>query len=169
MPHDENPISYDDIVMRVDGIHKWFGHKKRRVRVLYDVKLRIPRGTIVSLVGPSGCGKSTAFKAICGIQPPDKGATFVTSRETHEEHIVLKPTRDIGIVFQDYSLFPFRTAVGNVVCGPKFDQTTLFWRLSNPDKWGILKGQIYDEAVALLEKYGLGDHLNTYPHKLSGG
>lgn len=114
----------DEIVLECRGINHWFGDN----HVLHDVNLKIIRGEIVSLVGPSGCGKSTLLRAIVGTHPPRTGAVIVTPAGQAEGRVVQRPGRDRGIVYQQYSLFPFFTAQQNVALGLMLDQTTLLTR-----------------------------------------
>ena len=141
--------------------------------VLHDVNLKIVRGEIVALVGPSGCGKSTLLTSILGTLRPTEGRVVVYSRHKGEdephEHVVERPGRDRGIVYQRYSLFPNLTALENVAIGLMFDQTSLAFRLFQFPKWRKLRKQHREEARELLTKVGLGDALDQYPHQLSGG
>ncbi|MDO9264566.1 MAG: ATP-binding cassette domain-containing protein [Desulfosalsimonadaceae bacterium] len=154
-----------EIVLECRRISHWFGAN----RVLFDINLKIIRGEIVSLVGPSGCGKSTLLRAIVGTHPPCEGDVIMTSSTTGEGMIVKSPSRDCGIVYQHYSLFPFLTARENVAIGPMLDRTTLSFRMFNFFKMRTLRNELLAEADALLETLKLGKALNLYPHEMSGG
>ena len=99
--------------LRVKNVAHWFGEKK----VLNNINLEIDAGQIVALVGPSGCGKSTLLRAILGTHPPKRGEIYAG------DQLITTPTRDIGIVYQHYSLYDFLTAQQNVAFGLKLDQT----------------------------------------------
>jgi len=153
------------IVLECRGIHHGFGPK----RVLHDVNLRIIRGEIVALVGPSGCGKSTLLRAIVGTHPPRQGQVAVTAAATGTQRVAKKPGRDRGIVYQQYSLFPFLTAQKNVAVGLMFDRTSIPFRLFRHLRWRGLRRHHLQEAAALLDKLKLGDAIHLYPHQMSGG
>lgn len=146
--------------MSICNVKHWFGPN----RVLHDINLDIKAGDIVALVGPSGCGKSTLLRACVGTHPPKKGNIFTDQSSKS----VTRPTRDIGIVYQRYSLFPFLRAQDSVALGPILDKTTP-WNRLNVFKYRAFKKQILEEAEQLLEKVGLSAAMHTYPHQLSGG
>ena len=167
------------IVLKCDGISHSFGRNK----VLYNIDLEIECGSIIALVGPSGCGKSTLLKAIVGTHPPRQGKVMVDYGGVM--HQVTRPTRNIGIVYQQYSLPPFLTTRDNVALGLKLDKTTITQRMckylswhmlrdfSWPEfrdfSWNDLREQHRKEAIDLLEKLGLGEAVYLYPSELSGG
>ena len=157
----------DRLVMECRGIGHWFGVK----HVLHDLNIRIVRGQIVSLVGPSGCGKSTLLRAIVGTHPPCQGKVIVHRRVDGKlvEQEVGGPGRDRGIVYQRYSLYPNLTAVENIAFGLMLDQTSLAHRLFRFNAWRQLRKQHLNHATELLEKLGLGQARDHYPHELSGG
>ncbi|OHB67583.1 MAG: hypothetical protein A2Y77_10045 [Planctomycetes bacterium RBG_13_62_9] len=158
-------LSYDhDIVLECRNVSHSFGED----HVLYDVNLKMIRGEIVALVGPSGAGKSTLLQAILGTHPPQKGQVVVTNWRG-EQYVVNKPGRDRGIVYQNYSLFPFLTAQENVALGLMFDQSSLRSRLFHRRKWGKMRKQHLEIAAERLSKLGLADHMAKYPDQLSGG
>lgn len=152
------PSRYD-INLACVGIHHWFGANK----VLFDVNLEIVRGQIVGLVGPSGCGKSTLLRAKIGTHAPLKGEVRVNQQR------VDGPGRDRGIVYQQYTLYPFLTAQQNVAFGLMLDQTTFGERVLKFLSWRKLRKQHMEEAAAILQRYGLGKALHLYPHEMSGG
>jgi NitT/TauT family transport system ATP-binding protein len=116
--------------------------------VLEDVNLRIEPGEFVALLGPSGCGKSTLLRLVAGLEPPRSGAL----RE--DEVRIRGPHPSRVVVFQDPTLFPWRTVWDNVALGLEAQ--------------GILKQhrQRVDDAIELV---GLSAFRNAYPHQLSGG
>ncbi|MBN1900079.1 ATP-binding cassette domain-containing protein, partial [Candidatus Sumerlaeota bacterium] len=155
------------ITLECRNICHWFVETRH---VLFDVNFSIIRGEVVSLVGPSGCGKSTLLRAIVGTHPPRKGKVVIFSDLLEPPEMeVTQPGRDRGIVYQRYSLFPFLTAQQNVALGLMLDQTTIPFRLFHPLKWRRLRKEHLEQAADLLEKLGLANAINLYPHELSGG
>ena len=153
-----------EIVLEIKGVHHWFGP----VKVLYDVNLRIIRGEIVSLVGPSGCGKSTLLRAIIGTHPPRKGQVIMFAQDGTPS-VVTSPGRDRGIVYQNYSLFPFLTARENVAMGLMLDQTSIPFRSFRHLKWRKLRREHLRAADELLDKLKLANAAGLYPGEMSGG
>jgi NitT/TauT family transport system ATP-binding protein len=115
--------------------------------VLDGINMSIKQGEFIILLGPSGCGKSTFLSMIAGFEKPTTGQVNVLGSP------VVKPSRNYGFVFQDYSLFPWKNVIGNVMSG---------LRIAN-------KQERKDKAMFYLEKVGLSDFAHEYPHKLSGG
>ena len=153
-PRDRRPPA-----LRVEHVRKAFGENQ----VLGGVDLEIPPGQIVSLVGPSGCGKSTLLRAILGTHAPDSGTVLAGGKP------VAGPTRDVGVVYQHYSLYEFLTARENVALGLKLDRTTLPFRLFQFPKWRRLRAAYHAEADAYLNKVGLAAAAGLYPAAMSGG
>ena len=145
--------------LEIDALSHCYGSN----RVLQDIDLRVDAGQVVSLVGPSGCGKSTLLRAILGTHPPTKGTVRVGGKP------VTGPTRDVGIVYQHYSLFDFLTARKNVAFGPMLDQTTPGFRLFNWFGWRQLRREHLAAADELLRKVGLYEIRHNYPANMSGG
>jgi NitT/TauT family transport system ATP-binding protein len=152
-------IAGDEIAVEVKGLSHWFGQQ----RVLNDVNLEIAAGQIVALVGPSGCGKSTLLKAILGTHPPSAGQVIV------DGEVVDAPCRNVGIVYQHYSLFDFLTAESNVAFGLKLDETSLAYRTLMFPKWRQLRRKHLLQSRAYLQKVGLETSASKYPTALSGG
>ena len=148
-----------DINLECVGIHHWFGANK----VLFDVNLEIVRGQIVGLVGPSGCGKSTLLRAKIGTHPPSQGEVRVNRKR------VEGPGRDRGIVYQQYTLYPFLTAQQNVAFGLMLDQTSFPRRILRLPSWNKLRKEHMEKAAEILQHYGLERSLHLYPHEMSGG
>jgi NitT/TauT family transport system ATP-binding protein len=153
-----------DIVLDCRGVSKNFG----AVNILFDVSLRVIRGETIGIVGPSGCGKSTLLKMILGTIAPSKGEIVVFSKNG-TPHKVEKPGRDRGIVYQNYSLFPFLTAAENVAFGLVLDGTSLPFRFFRPWTFRQLKRQYLRQAEEWLDRLGLAKAINKYPRELSGG
>ncbi len=154
-----------EIVLECRNISHWFGTH----RVLHDIHLKIIRGEIVSLVGPSGCGKSTLLRAIVGTHPPCQGQVLIHASGEREAAVVTGPGRDRGIVYQQYSLFPFLTARENVAIGLMLDQTSIPFRIFRFPQWRALRKQHLQASAELLETLKLGEAVHLYPHQMSGG
>lgn len=147
------------MILNVSRVNQWFGPKN----VLHNVNLKINRGQFVALVGPSGCGKSTLLRSILGTDPPSSG-TITTGDKGIEG-----PTRDVGIVYQHYSLYPFLTVEKNIALGPKLDQTSIPFRTFRPLRWRSMRKKHLEESRELLYEFGLESAAKQYPSKLSGG
>jgi NitT/TauT family transport system ATP-binding protein len=144
--------------------NKLHGPLSLRKKVLTNINLKIKAGSIVALVGPSGCGKSTLFSHILGTHHPTEGEIHIGCKK------VAAPTRDVGIVYQDYSLYPFLTAQDNVAFGLKLDQTNLFDRIVRAFwYWWPLRKKHLRLASMWLQKVGLEGCQKKYPAQLSGG
>ena len=145
--------------LEINNVSHWFGD----FRVLNELSLRIDPGQIVAVVGPSGCGKSTLLRAILGTHPPKSGQIWTNG------HVVKGPHRDVGIVYQHYSLFDFLTARENVAYGLMLDQTSIPYRVFNYFGWRKLHKEHLEKADQYLEKVHLAHAGDRYPHELSGG
>ena len=155
-----------DITLECRGISHGFGAK----RVLFEVNLRLRRGQFLSLVGPSGCGKSTLLRAIVGTHPPRTGSLRLFPAHAGPEGVAIEgPGRDRGIVYQQYSLFPFLTARQNVAMGLLLDQTSLWFRRFRWFAWRKIRREHLAAAAEMLTRVKLGDALDLYPDEMSGG
>lgn len=156
----------NDIALVCRGVSHGFGAKA----VLFDVNLELRRGQFLSLVGPSGCGKSTLLRAIVGTHPPRAGQLRLFPADAGTEgKVVDSPGRDRGIVYQQYSLFPFLTARQNVAIGPMLDRTNIAFRRFRFLRWRRLRREQLQAASDMLDKVKLGDAMDLYPHEMSGG
>jgi iron(III) transport system ATP-binding protein len=137
------------VAVRAAGIDKRFDD----VDVLHDVALDVAAGTIVALLGPSGCGKTTLLRILAGLERPDAGTVVIGDREVTGPRSWVPPERRrVGMVFQDWALFPHMSVERNVGYGiPKRDAD---------------RARRIDEALALVGLTGLGDRV---PSTLSGG
>ena len=128
------------------------------VSVLAGVGFSIEKGEIVSLIGPSGSGKSTLLRVLVGLTKPKSGRVCLDGVPiSYVNKKALREARDrFAIVFQQYNLFQNMTALRNVTVAP------IKVKKRDPR-------QVEEEAIALLEKVGLGDKLHVYPDELSGG
>jgi len=122
---------------------------QHEVRALADVNLEIGDGEFVCVLGPSGCGKSTLLELLAGLQLPSSGEIWVGDQQ------VKAPSRDIGVVFQDSSLFPWRTVLENIEFGLEIA--------------GVPKAQRRERAMDAIRSVSLNTFENRYPHQLSGG
>jgi putative spermidine/putrescine transport system ATP-binding protein len=134
--------------LHLDGIVKRYGSRT----VLHDVTLEVEAGEFVSLLGPSGCGKTTLLRIVAGFEHPNGGQVWLEG-----DDITARPaaSRQMGMVFQAYSLFPNMTAEDNVRFG---------LRVRRQDAATQRK-----RAGELLELVGLSAHAHKFPHQLSGG
>jgi putative spermidine/putrescine transport system ATP-binding protein len=130
------------------GVERRFG----TTTALDGLTLDIAPGELVALLGPSGCGKTTALRILAGFETADGGVVTVDGRDVGA---VPAQRRDIGMVFQSYSLFPNLSAVANVAYGLRL-------RKQRPTQRNA-------RAMELLDMVGLSDHATRYPHQLSGG
>ncbi|TWT29725.1 ABC transporter ATP-binding protein [Blastopirellula retiformator] len=146
-------------VLDIVDVSHAYGPKK----VLNQVNLRVGAGQIMALIGPSGCGKSTLLRAVLGTHPPTFGQILVGDCQ------VTAPNRDVGIVYQHYSLYDFLTARENVAFGLKLDQTSTPFRVFNYFGWRKLRKQHLEQADDFLQKVGLGAARDMYPNQMSGG
>ena len=136
-------------VLAAQGIYKTFPSRDGEVRALRDVSLTVSEGEFVSLVGPSGCGKSTLLRILGGLLEPDNGAVHIDGQT------LTQPRREIGFVFQDPTLMPWRTVLKNVTL-------PLEVQGKNGDKHR-------SRAMELLGLVGLLGFEGLYPYELSGG
>ncbi len=134
--------------VHLEDLHRHFG----ATRALDGLDLTIQAGELVSLLGPSGCGKTTALRVLAGFESPDSGRVLVNGVDiTH----VPAQRRDMGMVFQSYSLFPNMNAIDNVAFGLRMRRVGSSTRRRR--------------ASDLLEMVGLSKQAQQYPHQLSGG
>ena len=135
------------------GVHKSFGANS----VLNGIDLDIAEGTVISLIGPSGSGKSTLLRCINLLEPIDDGEIFLDGTDISIPGFDANPVRRrIGMVFQNFNLFPHMSVQDNITLSPV---RTL----------GVNKAVARAKAEELLERFGLADKLNAFPDQLSGG
>jgi iron(III) transport system ATP-binding protein len=136
--------------LTLEKVSRRFG----RVEALQDVDLDIAPGEIVALLGHSGCGKTTLLRIAAGVDVPTSGRVLLDGREVASPKIFVPPEkRSIGLMFQDYALFPHLTVLKNVM----FGLTALDW------------GARIEEGRAALARVGLAHLAESYPHEISGG
>ncbi len=138
-----------EIVYQLSGVGKTY--PRNAVHALQDINLTLRKGSFSSVIGSSGCGKSTLLKIMAGLIPPSKGRVVLQGRP------VTGPRRDIGMMFQQATLFPWRTTIENIV---------LPIEIRDGKKAALAA---HDRARALLELVGLKGFDKAYPSELSGG
>ena len=147
-------------MIKVRNIHKAFGDNP----ILRGIDLTVAKGQVVVILGPSGSGKTTLLRCLNGLELPQQGSIdFDGAAPLHIDFSrkiskadMLALRRKSGMVFQQYNLFPHKTALENVMEGPLVVQ-------KRPE------AEVRAEAQALLAKVGLGDKADLYPFQLSGG
>ncbi|MFM8801194.1 MAG: ABC transporter ATP-binding protein [Tagaea sp.] len=136
--------------LRLQGISHAFGAKK----VLDDVSLAVEPGQLVCLLGPSGCGKTTLLRIAAGLEPLQKGSVALDGCAVAEPGYAVPPERrGVGLVFQDYALFPHLDVAGNVAFG--LSKLTASARAAR--------------VAETLAQVGMQDYARGWPHELSGG
>ena len=147
-------------MIEIKNIHKTFGNNT----ILRGIDLNIQKGQVVVILGPSGSGKTTFLRCLNALEMPEQGTIkfeneqplAVDFGDNPTKKAILALRRKSGMVFQNYNLFPHKTAIENVMEGPVFVQ-------------GKSVAQAKQEAMALLAKVGLADKAERYPYQLSGG
>ncbi len=152
-------MSERDVIVRVEGVHKRFGH----LEVLKGVDMQLHKGEVVVIFGRSGSGKSTLLRCVNFLEDPTEGTIEVAGvrlsggyRTRRKREQIRQLRLHVGMVFQQFNLFPQLTAVENVMAGPLC--------LSGSDKAATRA-----RAVGLLDQVGLGDKADEHPIRLSGG
>ncbi|MDY5107200.1 MAG: amino acid ABC transporter ATP-binding protein [Actinobacillus minor] len=147
-------------MIKIKNIHKTFGQNT----ILRGIDLSIEKGQVVVILGPSGSGKTTFLRCLNALEMPEQGTITFDNAQPLSIDFGTKPSkkailslrRKSGMVFQNYNLFPHKTALENVMEAPVFVQ-------------GKSVEQAKSEALALLSKVGLADKVDLYPYQLSGG
>lgn len=138
--------------IRIKGLN--FKYKNTTEETLKNFSINIEKGEVISIFGQSGSGKSTILRLLAGLETPDKGFFEVDNKVLVDDNtFVLPEKRGIGMVFQDYALFPHMTVKENVKFGLK--------NISRKDK--------DERAQEVLELVGLKEYPKRYPYELSGG
>jgi ABC-type polar amino acid transport system ATPase subunit len=149
-----SPIA-DEIIINASKVNKYFGDK----HVLRDVDFEVHKREVVALIGPSGSGKSTLIRCFNGLEKHTSGEIYIQGQklDPHSSNKQLAPIRrELGMVFQNFNLFPHMTVLQNVIEAPL-----------------LVRKMPKDQAVALgeklLAKVGLAEKRDAYPNRLSGG
>ncbi len=149
----EKKTESQDIAIEVKGMHKWYGD----FHVLKDINLTIKRGERIIVCGPSGCGKSTLIRCLNRLEVHQRGDIIIDGIELNDDlkHIE-KVRRDVGMVFQQFNLFPHLTVLENCCLAP-------IWVLKKPRR------EAEATAMQYLERVKIPDQADKYPGQLSGG
>ena len=135
----------------IEGVDMVYESGPQRLHALDGIDLTIGRGEFVSIIGPSGCGKSTLLRIIGGLQHPTSGQVTIDGRPPRD----LQRDKQLGFVFQDASLLPWRNVVENVRLPLQVNRRG--------------EGRPTATAEGLVDAVGLGEFQRYYPHQLSGG
>ena len=133
----------------IENLSKEFKKGKETFVAIQDLHLTVQSGEFVTILGPSGCGKTTLLRIIAGLETHTNGTMTLGGEK------ITGPGTKRGMVFQEYSLFPWKTVLGNVMFGPMMQ--------------GVSKENAKKIAEEYLDLVGLSDFRNSYPYELSGG
>jgi polar amino acid transport system ATP-binding protein len=143
----------DQPIVSLNDVHKAFG----KVEVLAGISLGVMKGEVICIIGPSGSGKSTLLRCVNALVPIEKGSILVEGQEVNDPKLdKLELRKKVGMVFQQYNLFPHKTALENVMMAPIH----------------VLKqerAEVEDRARRLIKKVRLESKEASYPGELSGG
>ena len=143
------------VILHLESVSKQFS--RTATPAVQNVNLRLYQGDILGLLGPSGCGKTTLLRIIAGFEQPQSGIVNINGRVVAAKYDWVPPEkRNVGMVFQDYALFPHLTVAKNIAFG-----------LHNSGKKS--SKEIKNQVADALELVGLSGLENRYPHELSGG
>ena len=149
-PNNEGPRSETDCVLELEGVSKAYGTET----VIDDLSLQVEDGEILTLLGPSGCGKTTTLRLIAGLDQPDSGAVRLNGNVVSGKGTFVAPEeRGVGVVFQEFALFPHLTASENIAFGLK----------------DLTEAEREARVQELLDLVGLEAQGGSYPDELSGG
>jgi polar amino acid transport system ATP-binding protein len=142
-------------MLQLDNVHKRFG----ALHVLRGVSMDVGRGQVVCVIGPSGSGKSTLLRCVNLLEPPNEGRILlegkqITGKDAEEGEDFVR--RRVGMVFQQFNLFPHKSALENVTIGPE-------------RVLGRSREECREKGQALLTRVGLSDKVGEFPDRLSGG
>jgi glutamine transport system ATP-binding protein len=148
-----NGLNRDGSLVHLEDIHKWFG----RLHVLRGVDVAVQPQEVLVVIGPSGSGKSTLLRTINMLEEPTSGHVWFQGIDITDVRTDLNRVRtEMGIVFQQFNLFPHKTARGNIT-------------LALRKVLGIDEGEAHERAVQELKHVGLEHKAESYPSQLSGG
>lgn len=143
----------DQPLVSIHDVHKSFGDLK----VLKGVSLDVMKGEVICIIGPSGSGKSTLIRCVNALNTIDSGSIKVEGLEVHDPGLdKLELRKKVGMVFQQYNLFPHKTALENIMMAP-------LKVLKQP------QAEVEERAHKLIKRVNLGGKENSYPGELSGG
>ncbi|MDD3621590.1 MAG: ABC transporter ATP-binding protein [Methanofollis sp.] len=136
--------------LSIKHVSKVFVNEKgEEVTALGDINLEVEEGEFICILGPSGCGKTTLLRIIAGLDDPSSGRAEIGGRE------ITGPAPELAMIFQEYSLYPWRTIIDNTAFGLEVR--------------GISKEERYAKAREYLDLVGLKEFEGSYPYELSGG
>lgn len=139
--------------VKVTNLHKYFG----KLEVLKGIDMTVSEGEVVCLIGPSGSGKSTLLRCLNKLEESTKGEIIVDGYLISDKKTDINKVREnIGMVFQQFNLFAHMSVLKNIMFAP------VELKIMN-------KAEAKEKAMALLERVGLADKADAYPHQLSGG
>ena len=143
----------NDPIIRLSGVNKWFGH----FHVLKDVDLAVGRGERIVIAGPSGSGKSTLIRCINRLEEHQEGTIVVDGVTlTDDVKAIEKIRREVGMVFQQFNLFPHLTVLENLLLAPH-------WVL------GLPRAEAEERALQQLTRVHIAEQAHKYPGQISGG
>lgn len=141
-----------EVLIKVEHLHKQFKNQE----VLHDISVEIHKGDVISIIGPSGSGKSTFLRCLNALESPSKGDIFFEGQSVLHSKNVDTLRQKMGMVFQQFNLFPHMSILGNLTLGPR--------KLLKKSK-----EEAEEKAMALLKRVGLEDKAGQFPLQLSGG
>ena len=143
----------EEIIIQVKNLHKRFFEKE----VLTGIDMNVCKGEVIAIIGPSGCGKSTFLRSINLLEQPSEGQILVDGFDITSKKVNLNKVRQrIGMVFQQFNLFPNMTVKRNIMLAPM-------------ELGKMTKAEASAKADELLKRIGLADKADSYPDSLSGG
>lgn len=142
-----------DTLIEVKDLHKSFGKHE----VLKGMNMTVKQGEVIAIIGPSGCGKSTFLRSLNLLEEPTSGVVTFEGVDITDESVDINEMREkMGMVFQQFNLFPNMTIKENIMLAPV-------------KRKKMTKEEAEKKALELLERIGLPDKADAYPNKLSGG
>jgi polar amino acid transport system ATP-binding protein len=139
--------------IEISGLHKWFGG----FHVLRGITEQVEQGEVLVICGPSGSGKSTLIRCVNRLEEYQKGTIFFDGRDIHDPGVDVNSLRsEIGIVFQQFNLYPHLSVLKNITLAPIKVR-------------GVPRDEAEETGLALLERVGIHDQAHKYPAELSGG
>jgi polar amino acid transport system ATP-binding protein len=139
--------------IEIKGLHKWFGS----FHVLRGITEQVEQGEVLVICGPSGSGKSTLIRCVNRLEEYQKGTIYFDGRDIHDKSLDVNSLRaEIGIVFQQFNLYPHLTVLKNITLAPIKVR-------------GTPRSEAEETGLALLERVGIHDQAHKYPAELSGG
>ncbi len=142
-----------ELMIEMNNVHKWFGD----LHVLNDVNLKVNKSEKIVICGPSGSGKSTLIRCINRLEEHQRGEIIVEGTElTNDSRSIERIRGEVGMVFQQFNLFPHLSILDNVTLAP-------IWVRKTP------KAQAIDKAMEYLKRVQIDDQAYKYPSQLSGG